>query len=261
MSGGVDEDVAIHHRPAGAVRMCIERAHLPANPSQQALTRDGVPTLISTQKQVVMLRPATAETRRGARPAFVVAVYNRSNRPIDLRMAGITAAQTELAAESEPIHVFSYDELTAEVRRKQAWASVAVALGGAAGAINAANAGYTNTYGSYSGRVSGPYSSATMAGTYSATTYDPGRAYAAQAINNAQTAENFAAIQAQGQQRLGELQSTILKDNTVLPGEWIGGLVVLDAPPEAADGVASYRIDVQFGGEVHSFSVREARSG
>jgi hypothetical protein len=223
--------------------------------------RDGEPTLLSTQKQVVMLRPATAVTRHGARPAFVIAVYNRSNRPVELRMAGITAAQTGLTANANPIHVYSYDELTAEVRRKQAWASVGVALTGAAGAMGAANAGYTNTYGSYSGRVSGPDSSATMAGTYSATTYDPGRAYAAQAINNAQTAENFAAVQAQGQQRLGELQGTILKDNTVLPGEWIGGLVVLDAPPEAADGVASYRIDVRFGDEVHSFEVSQARSG
>lgn len=86
--------------------------------------RDGEPTLLSTQKQVVMLRPATAVTRHGARPAFVIAVYNRSNRPVELRMAGITAAQTGLTANANPIHVYSYDELTAEVRRKQAWASV-----------------------------------------------------------------------------------------------------------------------------------------
>jgi hypothetical protein len=106
------------------------------------------------------------------------------------------------------------------------------------------------TYGTYS---SGPYS-----GTYSATTYDAGRAYAAQSINNAETAENFAAIQARGQQRLGELQNTILKDNTVLPGEWIGGIVVLDRPDKGADGIARYQIDVRFGDEVHSFAVNQA---
>jgi len=98
-----------------------------------------------------------------------------------------------------------------------------------------------------------------MNGTYAATTYDPARAYAAQSLNNAQTAANFAATEAQGQQRLGELQNTILKDNTVLPGEWIGGIVVLDRPAKAADGVARYQIDILFGDEVHSFAVNQAR--
>lgn len=228
-----------------------ERISLVANPSQQSLTRDGVATLLSTQKQVVMLRPAASTMRRGDRPAFVVAVYNRSRRPAELRVADITALHTGLA-EQTPIHVYSHDELVAEARRKQAWAAVGVALTGAAGAMNAANAGYSRTYGTYS---SGAYS-----GTYSATTYDAGRAYAAQSINNAQTAANFAAIEAQGQQRLSELQSTILKDNTVMPGEWVGGIVVLDRPEKAADGVARYQIDVRFGDELHSFTVNQARS-
>jgi hypothetical protein len=236
-----------------------EHISLVANSSQQSLMRDGVPTLLSTQQQVVMLRPAASTVRRGDRPAFVVAVYNRSKRPAELRVSDITALQTGLAQQT-PIHVYTYDELVAEARRKQAWAAVGVALGGAAGAINAANAGYSSTYGSYSGSASGPYSSVTMNGTYAATTYDPARAYAAQSINNAQTAANFAAIEAQGQQRLGELQNTILKDNTVLPGEWVGGIVVLDRPPKAADGVSRYQIDVRFGGELYSFAVNQARS-
>jgi len=227
-----------------------EHISLVANSYQQSLVRDGVPTLISTEKQVVMLRPATSTMRRGDRPKFVVAVYNRSKRPMELRVSDVTASQS--GPQRTAIHVYSYDELVAEVRRKQAWAAVGVALSGAAGAINAANAGYTTTYGTYS---SGPYS-----GTYSATTYDAGRAYAAQSINNAETAENFAAIQAQGQQRLGELQNNILKDNTVLPGEWIGGIVVLDRPAKGADDVARYEIDVRFGDEVHSFTVNQARS-
>jgi hypothetical protein len=87
----------------------------------------------------------------------------------------------------------------------------------------------------------------------------PGRAYAAQAINNAQTAANMAAVQARGQERLGELQNTILKDNTVLPGEWVGGVVVLDVPTAAADGVANYQLNIRFGDEVHSFDVVQAR--
>jgi hypothetical protein len=94
--------------------------------------RDGVPTLLSTQQQVVMLRPVSSTVRRGGRPAFVVAVYNRSKRPAELRVANITAVQTGLA-ERTPIHVYSYDELVAEAHRKQAWAAVGVALGGSGG--------------------------------------------------------------------------------------------------------------------------------
>jgi len=116
------------------------------------------------------------------------------------------------SSEGSAIHVFGYDELVVEAQRKQRWATVAVALSGAAGAINAANAGYTHTYGTYSGYSNGTYGGAlngsytgTTMGTYSATTYDQGRAYAAQQINNAQTAANLAAVQARGEQTLDEL--------------------------------------------------------
>jgi hypothetical protein len=243
-----------------------EHISLIAGPSEQSLTRDGIPTLVSNKRQVVMVRPVASTIRRGQRPAFVVAVYNRSNRPIEFRVSNITAAETALTDRSA-IHVFTYDELTAEIRRKQDWATFGVALGGAAGAISAANAGYTHTYGTYSANSSGIYSGAlngtyngTTMGTYSATTLDPGRAYAAQAINNAQTAANMAAVQAQGQQRLGELQNRILKDNTVLPGEWVGGIIVLDAPATGPNGVANYQIDIRFGDEVHTFAVADAKS-
>ncbi len=186
---------------------------------------------------------------------------------MDLRVEDITASQTDTASVASQIHVFSYDELTAEVRRKQAWATVGVALAGAAGALSAANAGYSHSYGTYSGNSWGSYSgalngtySSNTTGVYSTTTYDAGRAYAAQSLNNAQMAANLSAVQLEGQQRLAELQNTILKDNTVLPGEWVGGIVMLDVPRKAPDGIARYRIEVRFGGEVHTFMVSEGRS-
>jgi hypothetical protein len=241
-----------------------EHISLMAGPSQQSMTRDGIPALLSTERQIVMLRPVQSSVRRGDRPAFIVAVYNRGRNPTNLLVSDISATGNL----GTVIHVFGYDELVAEARRKQRWATFAVALAGAAGAMNAANAGYTHTYGTYSGYSHGTYSGAlngsytgTTTGIYSATTYDPARAYAAQSINNAQTAANLAAIQARGEQTLGELQNTILKDNTVMPGEWVGGVVVLDTPEKAPDGIAQYKINVEFGGEVHSFSVSQARTG
>ena len=212
-----------------------------------------------------MLRPASAVIRSSGRPAFVVAVYNPTKAPTELLVSGISARQTDAKNQGVDVHVYSYEELIAEVQRKQRWATFAVALGGAASAMSAANAGYTrttgiysgSTYGTYSGSLSGTYSGSTT-GIYSATTYDSGRAYAAQQMASAQTAANFAAIQANGQQALDELQNAILKDNTVMPGEWIGGVVVLDAPAEA-NGAANYSIDVRIRGEIHTFAVNQAR--
>jgi hypothetical protein len=49
---------------------------------------------------------------------------------------------------------------------------------------------------------------------------------------------------------------TILKENTVMPGEWIGGTIVL-AQPEYADKASSagYSIAVNFGGELHEITI------
>src|SRR5262245_57222688 len=129
----------------------------------------------------------------------------------------------------------------------------------------AANAGYTRTTGVYSGSTYGTYS-ATLTGANtgstpginSATTYDSGRAYAAQQMASTQTAANFAAIQVNGQQALDELQNSILKDNTVMPVEWIGGVVILDSPigPNSA---ATYSIVAQISGEIHPFRVNRSK--
>jgi hypothetical protein len=229
------------------------------------MTRDGVPALVSKHKYVVMLKPASAVIRSYGRPAFVVAVYNPTRGPTELLVSGISARQTDAKNQAVDVHVYSYEELMAEVQRKQRWATFAAALGGAARGMSAANAGYTHTSGIYSGRTYGTYSgslngtySASTTGVYSATTYDPGRAYAAQQMANAQTSADFARIRANGQQALDELQNSILKDNTVLPGEWIGGVVVLDTPVET-NGSANYSIDVRIRGEIHTFAVTQAR--
>lgn len=45
----------------------------------------------------------------------------------------------------------------------------------------------------------------------------------------------------------------------MLPGEWIGGIVVLDAPAKGRDGTATYRIEVSLAGEIHSFVVSQSK--
>jgi hypothetical protein len=180
-----------------------DRISLVADQSQQALTRDGVPALVSSKRQVVMVRPATSLIQSRGRPAFVVAVYNPGKRPVELHAAGISAQINDAANGPVALHVYSYEELVGEVQRKQRWAAFGAALQGVGASMSAASAGYSrttglysgNTYGRYSGALNGTYSASTT-GTFSSTTYDAGRAYVAQQYASAQTVANFSAIEA-----------------------------------------------------------------
>jgi hypothetical protein len=225
---------------------------LTAQPGQEAIVRDGVQSLVSKKSNLVMLRPNTKLLKSNARPAFTVAVKNLGPKPETLLETGITAQQS-VEGKQLALRVHKYDELVQEEQNRQAVAAFAVALSGAARAYSAANAGYVNTTGSVNAYT--PYGNSY--GTYSATTYDPLRAQIAQQNASAQTGEDIANLQAQGEHNLAQLQNTILKDNTVMPGEWIGGTIVLDPPQYSGGNSQSYTVNIDFGGERHEFLVAQ----
>ena len=82
------------------------------------------------------------------------------------------------------------------------------------------------------------------------------------AIANANAQNNAMISNAadQWQANLGALEANVLKDNTVMPGEWIGGTVTFEAPrKEYADGKAkSYSIAVKVGDETHIIEAVQA---
>lgn len=228
-----------------------QRLELVAGPGQETAFRDGLPALVSKKKHIVMLRANKVMVPGNERPAFTIAVRNAGQKPENLMMAGITASQT-IKGKQQIVRLYRYEELVQEEQTRQAWMAFGAALSGAGRAMSAANAGYVTTTGSVHGYGSrGP-----VYGTYTATTYDPLRAQVAQNIASAETQADFAAIRADGERSLAQLQMTILKDNTVMPGEWIGGTIVL-AQPEYADKASSagYSIAVNFGGELHEFTI------
>ncbi len=200
---------------------------------------------------MVMLRPNKAMVPGNERPAFTLAVRNGGVKPENLMISGISASQA-VKGKQQQVRLYRYEELVQEEQTRQAWLAFGAALGGVGRAMSASNAGYVTTTGSVQGY--GRYGS--TYGTYSATTYDPLRAQIAQQNAAAETEADFAAIRASGEQSLAKLQMTILKDNTVMPGEWIGGTIVL-APPEYADQSpsTSYSVTVNFGGELHEFTI------
>src|SRR5262249_30654590 len=149
------------------------------------------------------------------------------------------------------VRVFRYDELVQEEETRQKVAAFGAALSGFGRAMSAASAGNVTTTGAVA--TQGPYG--TTYGTYSASTYDPARAQMAQSLAAAETSADFERLRAQGETNLRALDATILKDNTVMPGEWYGGTIVLAPPAKSASGGKDYSIVIDFGGEEHTFAV------
>lgn len=222
----------------------MDRVVLTASDGQKELVRDGTPSLISEKQHVVLLRPVANRQERSGRPRFVLAVLNRGKAPLTVHVRDVSARNAN--GKFESIRIYTYEELTAEVENKKKVALALAIIGGAAGAYSASQAGYSHTTGSIYGNG---YSQG-----FSATTYNAAAAQYAADRNAAITGSNIANIQASGELQLAQLQETILKDHTLMPGEWHGGVIVLDPPGRIEKG-AQYVIDVTIDGEVHSFQV------
>jgi hypothetical protein len=222
--------------------------------NQQAMTRDGVPALVSSKRHVVFLRPLAPQQVSSQRPQFVVAILNRGKAPATLKVADIEVQSTR--PRQARMRVYTHTELAQEVEDQRNAALFLTALSGVAGAVSASQAGYTHTTGSI--KTSSPYG--TTYGSYSGTTYNPALAQAAANANVRQTGNDMAAIEGDAQRALSQLQATVVKDHTLMPGEWHGGLIVLGNPEKGEAGAAEYAITVIFDGEEHSFSVSQRRS-
>jgi hypothetical protein len=223
---------------------------LKAADGQETVVRDGVPALISKKQHVIVMRPISKTQASHGRPSFVLAVLNRGNRPVTMRVEDIQAISTK--PKQIAIRIYTFEELTSEAQAQRNAQLTLALLSGVAGAVSASQAGYSHTTGSVYG--------ANSYGSFSATTYNPAVAQMAANQNAAITASNMEGIQAQGEQRLAELQNTILKDHTLMPGEWHGGVIVLDEPEKGETGSAEYEIRVQLDSEVHAFNISQERS-
>lgn len=162
------------------------------------------------------------------------------------------------SADDTYVHVYSYAELLDEEKTRQAWAAVAAGLAAAGNSMQAASAGYSTSYGSYTGSTYGtyggsPYSGTTYGSGY-VTTYDPAKAQAAQALANQQNMANLQGMQMTNtlnEQRLRE----ILKTTTVFPGASHSGEVVFEVPKET--GESEYiSVRVSMGNDEHAFHVK-----
>lgn len=220
--------------------------------AQDSLTRDGVAGIVSRGKDsLVMVWPAARRFAAGGRPTFVVGLNNLGRSPIEFRVADISVNQ--IAGEQvTALKIYTYDELVAEERSRQVAAAI---LAGVAAGANAASASYAGRYNSTS-TIYGPNGRTYIVNTSG---YSPTAAAIAQSDAAARNEAMISATIERGQQNLAALERAIIKDNTLLPGEWYGGQLVL-SPPESQTGGKTYSIVVRAGSDVHEIGVVQSEA-
>jgi hypothetical protein len=195
-----------------------------------------------------MIRPASRQVAAGDRPVFVVGIHNLTDRPIDFRLADVAVMQA-VGMAATPIKVLSYEDLVAEERTRQVMTAMLV---GAAAGLNVAaatHAGYN-----YSTRT---VSTASGVRTYHTTSYSSYRVRSAQNRAMRENAKLIDAAIADGQDTLARLERDVLKDNTLMPGEWYGGTLHLQPPTDAESGPGpkTYSIAMMVGRDHHEIGV------
>ena len=233
-----------------ACAACASREVVQFTPKaqQQAIVRDGSPALISRKSSsLVLVRPAAREFQSNARPVFTVGIFDLAPGPIEFRVAGIEAIQV-VNRQQMRLKVFTYEELTQEERNRQIASAVLVGLAAGANAAAASRAGYYNSNATVT----------TSNGVYNLHTsgYSPTANAIAQANASAQNEAMISATVERGQANMAALEATVLKDNTLFPGEWYGGRLYLQ-PPASSDGPKTYQIVLNVGPDRHEIDLTQ----
>jgi hypothetical protein len=215
---------------------------------QDALVRDGQAALVSRGKNsLVLVRPASRQFASRGRPVFVVAMNNLGRGPIEFRMANVQAVQN-VDGQLASLQVITYEELVNEERSRQVASAILVGLAAGANAASASRAGYYNSQ-------STVY---TPRGTYNVSTtgYSPTANAIAQSNAAAQNEAMIASTVEQGQRNMATLERAVMKDNTLLPGEWYGGQLHLQPlASEGSQGERSYSITLMVGPDRHEINI------
>lgn len=221
------------------------------NPNQQAIMRDGQAALVSRQKNsIVLVRPASRQIAPNGRPVFVVGITSLSKQPIDFRVDQVEVTQI-VNGQAAAMTVVTYEMLVQEEKTRQVAAAIIGGLAAGANAYSASRAGY----GSYSGTT---VSSSGRTYTTSGTFYSPTANAVAQGNAAAQNEALISATIERGQQNMAALEQSVIKDNTLLPGEWYGGQLHLSPPANPPSGGAKvYSIALSVGGERHVIDVSQ----
>ena len=205
--------------------------------------------MLSQQKgSVVLVKQATRETSTDARDSYIVAIFNPTSKPLNFSFSSLTVTQPVAGGQLQALKTYSYDELVAEEKRREVVSAILVGLSAGANAAAAANSGYYSA----SGTVVGPYGTSNVF----VTGYSPAAAAAAQASASIQNQAMIDSAIETGRANLDSLGRSVIKDDTILPGEWYGGVVVFDQP--TGHDPKAFQINVTVGTDVHQIDITQA---
>lgn len=216
------------------------------NPQQQAMMRDGQPALVSRQKNsLVLVRPASRQLQANGRPVFVVGINNLGKQPVDFVVGQVEAVQHVAGSDFE-MKVVTYEMLVQEEKNRQVAAAILTGVAAAGNAYSASQAGYGH-YTTPSGRT----------GTF----YSPTANAIAQGNAAAQNEAMISATVETGQRNMAVLEQSVIKDNTLMPGEWYGGQLHLAPPTDQGGGPKTYTIIITVGSDRHVIDVAQGPAG
>jgi hypothetical protein len=217
-----------------------------SNPQQQAMMRDGQPALVSRQKSsLVLVRPASRQLQANGRPVFIVGINNLGKQPVDFRVGQVEALQHVGASDYE-MQVVTYEMLVQEEKNRQVAAAILTGVAAAGNAYSASQAGY------------GHY---TTPSGHTRTFYSPTAAVIAQNNAAVQNETMIASTIENGQRNMAVLEQSVIKDNTLMPGEWYGGQLHLAPPTDQANGPKTYTIVITVGNDRHVIDVSQGPAG
>jgi hypothetical protein len=251
--------LAVAFAGAAILSGCVttEVARFQPGANQQSIIRDGRHAIVSKKKgSIVLVSPATRDFRAGNRPVFVVGITNLTKQPTDLLVQNISVVQKQNGQAVASLPVVTYDQLASEERSRQVAAAILVGLAAGANAAAAANAGHGTAYGTVRSTTYTPYGTVSRVSNVSASYYDPTAAAIAQANASAQNAAMIDNAVETGRRNLAALEQTVIKDNTLLPGEWYGGQLHFEAPKsEGSEQPKNYVITISVGSDLHEIEV------
>jgi hypothetical protein len=217
-----------------------------SNPQQQAMMRDGQPALVSRQKtSLVLVRTASRQLQANGRPVFVVGINNFGKQPVEFRVDQVEAIQ-HVGGSDFSMPIVTYEMLVQEEKNRQVAAAILTGVAGGLNAYSASRAG-NGTYTTPSGHT----------GTF----YSPTAAAIAQNNAAVQNEAMIAATVETGQRNMAVLEQSVIKDNTLMPGEWYGGQLHVAPPTDQAGGPKTYTIVIMVGTDRHVVEVSQTPPG
>jgi hypothetical protein len=230
--------------------MSVDSVRFSAAGNQSATMRDGRPGLVSRKTQsVVMIGPASRGIQAGSRPVFIIGATNLSKQPLNLNVGDISAIQIVEGQSDKDLPIIPFETLVSEERTRQVVAAILVGAAAGANAYNASRSGY----GSSTSSVSTPRGTAVVHTNF----YSPTANAIAQSNAAAQNESMIANHIEAGRANLYSLEANVLKDNTINPGEWVGGQIHLTEPVGEFDQPKHYQIRVKVGADTHLLDVHQ----